>query len=126
MPPFRKWDMKLELKDQTIEPFAEQPYRVPQHVLPEMWGQLRELQEIGFIQRSTSAYAAPARFVPKKDSTSPPCNDYRILNKNLVEKSMPIPRPDDILHALKGKTIFSKIDLQKGFHQIRLCPVPIT
>lgn len=123
MPPVRPWDMVLELRDSSKEPYAEQPYRIPVHQLQELWKQLKELLEIGFIKRSVSAYSAPARFVKKKDTTAPRLvNDFRILNRNVVKRSMPIPRPEDIIHSLRGKRVFSKIDLRKGFHQIRLKP----
>ena len=48
------------------------------------------------------------------------CIDYRELNKLTVNNRYPLPHMDDLFDQLQGKTVFSKIDLRSGYHQLRI------
>ena len=88
--------------------------------LKELKLQLQELLEKGFIRPSVSPWGAPVLFVKKKDGTLRLCIDYRQLNKLTVKNKYPLPRIDDLFDQLKGASIFSKIDLRSGYHQLRI------
>jgi len=59
-------------------------------------------------------------FVRKKDGTMPLCIDYRELNRVTIKNKYPLPRLDDLFDQLKEATVFSKIDLRSGYHQLKV------
>ncbi|GFX08514.1 retrovirus-related Pol polyprotein from transposon 297 [Trichonephila clavipes] len=70
------------------------------------------------LRPSKSPWASPLHLVNKKDGSVRPCGDYRRLNAQTIPDRYPIPRIEDFHHILKGKRIFSKIDLFKAYFQI--------
>jgi hypothetical protein len=81
---------------------------------------LKELLEKGFIRPSTSPWGAPVIFVPKKDGTQRLCMDYCALNEVTVKNKYLLPRIDDLFDQLHGVCVFSKIDLQSGYHPLNV------
>ncbi|GKA72587.1 putative reverse transcriptase domain-containing protein [Tanacetum coccineum] len=69
---------------------------------------------------SSSPWGAPVLFVKKKDGSFRMCIDYRELNKLTVKNRYPLPRIDDLFDQLQGSSIYSKIDLRSGYHQLRV------
>ncbi|GJX65959.1 putative reverse transcriptase domain-containing protein [Tanacetum coccineum] len=74
----------------------------------------------GFIRPSSSPWGAPVLFVKKKDGSFRMCIDYRELNKLTVKNHYPLPRIDDLFDQLQESIIYSKIDLQSGYQQLRV------
>nr|GFA00562.1 putative reverse transcriptase domain-containing protein [Tanacetum cinerariifolium] len=73
-----------------------------------------------FIRLSTSPWGAPVLFVKKKDGSFGMCIDYRELNKLTVKNHYPLPRIDDLFDQLQGSSVYLKIDLRSGYHQLRV------
>jgi hypothetical protein len=83
------------------------------------------LLENDYIIPSTSPSVAPVLFVEKKDGTKRICNDYRSLNDVTIKNKYPLPRIEDLFDQLRGASVFSKIDLRSGYHQLRIRPSDI-
>lgn len=60
--------------------------------------------------------------VRKGDGTWRPCGDYRLLNAITIPDRYPLPYLTDFTSNLQGRNIFTKIDLQKAFHQVPVHP----
>ncbi|GJT81628.1 putative reverse transcriptase domain-containing protein [Tanacetum coccineum] len=102
-----------------LEVFPEDlPGLPPVH--QELSNQLQELADRGFIRPSTSTWGAPVLFVKKKDGSFIMCIDYQELNKLTVKNRYPLPRIDDLFDQLQGSSVYSKIDLRSGYHQLRV------
>lgn len=80
------------------------------------------MESMGIIRRSNSAWASPLHIVPKADGGWRPCGDFRRLNTVTEDDRYPLPHIQDFNASLAGCTIFSKIDLTRGFHHIPVFP----
>ncbi|KAL4022780.1 hypothetical protein IC575_016525 [Cucumis melo] len=119
LPPHREIEFAIELVLGML-PISRAPYRMAPTELKELEVQLQELLNKGFIRPSVSSWGAPVLFVKKKDGSIRLCIDYREFNKVTVKNKYPLPRIDDLFDQLQGATVFSKIDLRSGYHQLRI------
>ncbi|GJR64964.1 putative reverse transcriptase domain-containing protein [Tanacetum coccineum] len=101
-------------------PVARAPYRLAPSKMEELSTQLQKLSDKGFIRPSSSPWGAPVLFVKKKDGSFQMCIDYRELNKLTVKNRYPLLRIDDLFDQLQGSSVYSKIDLRSGYHQLRV------
>ena len=121
MPPDREIEFMIDLVPGTA-PISKAPYRMAPAELRELRDQLQDLLDKEFIRPSVSPWGAPVLFVRKKDGSFRLCVDYRELNKVTVKNKYPLPRIDDLFDQLQGSRVYSKIDLQSGYHQLRIKP----
>ena len=119
LPPHREIEFAIDVVSGAT-PASITPYKMAPLELKELNLQLQELLEKGFIRPSVSPWGAPMLFVQKKDGTLWLCIDYRQLNKLMVKNNYLLPIIDDLFDQLKGASIFSKIDLRYGYHQLRI------
>ena len=107
----------IRLQD-GARPSHVKPYRFSETQKNEMREQVSLLLHKGWIRPSLSPWGAPVLLVPKKDGTWRFCVDFRNLNAVTVRDSFPLPRIDDLLHKVGQASVFSKMDMQSGFHQV--------
>ncbi|GJW96936.1 reverse transcriptase domain-containing protein [Tanacetum coccineum] len=119
LPPTRQVEFQIDLIPGAAL-VARVPYRLAPSEMKELSEQLKELSDKGFIRPSSSPWGAPVLFVKKKDGSFRMCIDYRELNKLTVKNRYPLPRIDDLFDQLQGSSVYSKIDLRSGYHQLRV------
>ncbi|GKA18532.1 putative reverse transcriptase domain-containing protein [Tanacetum coccineum] len=99
--PIQEIEFRIELIPEAM-PVAKSPYCLAPSELEELSGQLKELQDTGFIRPSSSPWGVPVLFVKKKDGSFRMCIDYRELNKLTVKNRYPLLRIDDLFDQLQG------------------------
>ncbi|KAA3483696.1 DNA/RNA polymerases superfamily protein [Gossypium australe] len=119
LPPNREVEFGIELLPGTT-PVSIAPYRMALKELVELKAQVQELLDHGFIKPSVSPWGAPVLFVKNKDGSLRVCINYRQINKLTIKNKYPLPRIDDLFDQLRGASVFLKIDLRLGYHQLRV------
>ncbi|GJW09555.1 putative reverse transcriptase domain-containing protein [Tanacetum coccineum] len=117
IPPTRQVEFQIDLVPGAA-PVARVPYRLASSKMKELSNQLQEISDKGFIRPSSSPWGALVMFVKKNDRSFWMCIDYRELNKLTVKNRYPLPRIDDLFNQLQGSSVYSKIDLRSGYHQL--------
>ncbi|GKA65512.1 putative reverse transcriptase domain-containing protein [Tanacetum coccineum] len=119
LPPTRQVEFQIDLIP-GAPPIPWAPYRLATYEMKELSDHLKELSDKGFIRPSSSRWGASVLFVKKKDGSFRMCIDYRELNKLTVKNRYPLPMIDDLFDQLQGSSVYSKIDMRSGYHQLRV------
>ncbi|GJY01368.1 putative reverse transcriptase domain-containing protein [Tanacetum coccineum] len=119
IPPARQVEFQIDLVPGAA-PVARVPYRLAPSEMKELAEQLQEISDKGFIRPNSSPWGTPVLFVKKKDGSFCMCSDYLELNKLTVKNRYPLPRIDDLFNQLQGSSVYLKIDLRSGYHQLRV------
>jgi hypothetical protein len=120
LPPPCRHDHRIRLLPET-PPVVVRPYRYLQLLKDEIERQCDDMLQQGIIHECTSTYSSPVLQV-KEDKSWHFCVDYREINSKMVKDKFLIPVVDELLDKLRGACFFTKLDLQSGYHQVRMHP----
>ena len=110
LPPHCPFDHTIELKDSFIPKIAKvYPLNPAEKEACKTF--IDEHLKTGRILPSKSPQASPFFFVPKKDGTLRPCQDYRYLNTHTVRNGYPLPLIPELINDMKDSTLFTKFDI---------------
>ncbi len=103
------------IKTGDAKPKHLPPRRISIHYTEQVLSLIEKLLNQGIISPSTSPWAAPVTLVKKKDVSLRLCIDYRLLNGVTEKDYRPLPRMDELLHSLSGKSSVATLDLSNCY-----------
>ena len=106
------------IETENASPIRLAPYRLPHAYRDTVKDELREMEQAGIIEPSSSPWAAPIIPVKKKDGSMRLCVDYRRLNSVSRTDAYPMPRVDDLIDRIGGAKFITTLDLSKGYWQV--------
>jgi len=117
----KDFELKLHV-DPNVLPVAQKLRRVPFALRDKVKAKIDELLEGDMIERveGPTTWASPVVVAPKPSGEIRLCVDMRRANEAVIRERLPIPTVDEVLEELNGSTVFSKLDLRHGFHQVEL------
>ena len=116
------YELRLHVNT-SVQPIAQSVRRVPFQLREKVDKKLDELLAADIIEevpQGPTSWISPLVIIPKPDGDIRVCVDMRRANEAIVRERHPIPSVEELLHRLNGSTMFSKLDLKWGFHQITL------
>lgn len=86
------------------------------HTRKKVVAELKMLDDSNIIETATGPTPWVSPMVAPPQTTRP-----RQANMAIVHERHLTPTMDDIIHELNGATVFSKLDLKAGYHQLESC-----
>jgi translation initiation factor IF-1 len=119
LPPMRSVSHHIDLIPGASLP-NKAAYRLTPQENEEVKKQVEELLDKGLVRQSLSPCAVPTVLSPKKDGGWRMCTHSRAIKKITIRYIFPLARMDDLMDCVSGENYFSKIDLKRRYHQIRM------
>ena len=106
-------------------PIHQKPRRLDAGKLQAVKDEFSKMEQAGIIRPSDSPWSSPLHVVTKPDGSYRPCGDYRRLNLVTTPDRYPVPNIMDFNANRAGCSVFSKLDLVKGYYQVPRNPEDI-
>jgi hypothetical protein len=119
LPGIKEFTYSIHLKPDS-KPYASRLRRFSAQEKEIIKQELEIMKDSGIIVESDSSWCFPVVLVPKKDGSWRFCVNFRKLNEMMERDHFPLPRIDDCLDFLGGKSVFSCVDCFAGYWQVRL------
>ena len=103
-------------------PISQRPYMTANSLKKGVEDEINWMLERGFIQESSAEWSSPIVTVKKPNGKIRICVDYRKLNAITTPVPFYMPRIEEVLEATGQATVISKMDLSKGYYQVKVCP----
>ena len=110
--------------DSTVPPDAQKARRSLFHLRKKVDQELSSLEQQNIIERveGPTPWVSPLVVIPKKNGDVRICVDMRMPNKAIRRERHPTPTIEDLIQILNGATVFLKLDLRSGYHQLTIAP----
>jgi hypothetical protein len=120
---FKNDQVKLHI-DKTVQPVKGKLRTVPFHLREKVENEIKKMLENDLIEpvNGPTPWVSPIVVVAKNENKIRICTDAREANRAIQRQRHNTPTIDDLLHKLNGAKVFSKIDLNSGYHQLELHP----
>ena len=117
----KNYEVKLHI-DTSVQPVAQPVRRIPFHLRKKVSDELKKLETQGIIEtvEGPTPWISPLVVIPKRNCEVRLCIDMRMANRAIQRERHPTLMVDDLVDALNGATVFSKLDLRSGYHQLVL------
>jgi len=119
MPTQKPWDHAIDLKKDFV-PRKGQIYPLSRMEKKEVQAFVESQLKKGYIRPSKSLQTLLVLFVPKKDGKRRMVQNYRYVNKETIKNSYPLPLISELIDSMGTKKVFTKMDLQWGYNNIRI------
>ena len=109
--------------DRDFKPVAQPPRRQPFSICQKMEDEIQHLIDQDIIEKVSepTGWVSPPVVTPKKDQSQIRLNvDMRVANQAIPRRHTQHPTIDDVVNELSGSTVFSHLDMSKGYHQLEL------
>ncbi|XP_061176120.1 uncharacterized protein K02A2.6-like [Saccostrea echinata] len=119
------FQVKLHI-DETVKPVAQPHRRIPFHRRKKLELELKKLEEMDIIEKvdGPTPWVSPILVAPKPKNPDQVrvCIDMRRANEAILRERHLMPTIDELITDLNGAKVFSKLDLNKDYHQLELAP----
>ena len=112
--------VELAIKTGDADSVSQRPYNTPVALREAVGKEVDWLVQKGYIRKSESEWAAPIVTVRKPDGSIRLCIDYKRLNSVTTPAPFYMPTIEEVLEAAGTAAIISKVDLNKGYYQVRV------